>query len=305
MVQTVDFFTPVLDDPYVFGQVAAANSISDVYAMGAEPAIALAVAAFPSKVLPLDLLGEIFRGASDKAREAGIEIAGGHSVDFDIPSYGLSVTGFCREEDLWRNGGARERDEIVLSKPVGTGVLTAAYRVERMGGAGKFLHAAKHQGARWDPADEPSLVRSMSTLNRVAAQTARRFEIHAATDVTGFGLLGHLHEMSENSSLAASIRPAAVPVLPGARRLAEADIAPSGSKRNLAAASAWLKGADGIAPADRLLLADAQTNGGLLFAVSEGQGERLAEALRAAGCLEAVMIGQFVSGKPGEVRLAR
>ncbi len=303
MVQTVDFFTPVVDDPFVFGQIAAANAISDVYAMGAEPAMALAVAAFPTSVLPLEVLGEIFRGGADKAREAGIEIAGGHSVDYDVPSYGLAVTGFVAEKDLWRNTGLRIGDEIVLSKALGTGVLTSAYRAVHASGAARILHAATHGGARFDPADLPALIASMTTLNRSAAEAARGFPVRAATDVTGYGLAGHLHEMAENSGLSVEIRMENVPFLSGAIRVAEAGIAPTGSRKNLLSAGRYLSTGDGISESRKLLLCDAQTNGCLLVAVPPGEGESLARAMRQAGSADAAVVARALDGPAGSVRL--
>lgn len=305
MIQTVDFFTPVVDDPVLFGRIAAANALSDVWAMGATPAVALAVAAFPVKVLPLEMLGEIFRGAAEAAAEVGVEIAGGHSIDADVPMYGLSVTGFCAEDELWRNGGARAGDDLVLTKPLGTGVLTAAYRAWKNAEADPSLPPRPPE-KRFDPADEASFLANLSTMNGPAAATARPFGVRAATDVTGFGLAGHLHEMAENSGLAVDLDLAQLPLLSGLRRLLAAGVAPGGTKRNLqgALAGGWLVSAEGVDDEARLVVADAQTNGGLLFALPGGEGERLVEALRRGGVDRAALIGRFREGRAGEVRLA-
>ena len=270
--------------------------------MGGEPWLALAVCGFPKDELPLEILGEILRGGAEAAREAGIEVAGGHTIVLDVPVYGLVVTGVTSEDRLWRNSGAKPGDELVMTKPIGNGILTAAYRSERLGGAGAALRKALGGGARLSEDEEAALFAAMTRLSGSAAAAAREAPVRAATDITGFGLLGHLHELARNSGVAIELDPAQVPALPGARRIVESGVAPSGSRRNLVAAAPWLD-ADGVDEPTRLLLADAQTNGGLVFAVPAGAGDPLASSLRAAGWPDAAVVARFVDGEPGRVKL--
>ncbi len=277
LIQTVDFFTPVVDDPYQFGAIAAANSLSDVYAMGGRPTLALNIVGFPrdSKRAPMSVLGEILRGGADKAREAGIDIVGGHSIDDSEPKYGLCVTGFVHPDRFWANVGARPGDRLVLTKPLGTGIITTALR------AGK-ANAELARGA----------VETMAALNHTAAEVAREVGVHACTDVTGFGLLGHLREMLAHGGVAAHVSLAAVPVLPGARELAREGLVPGGTHRNLASLDGDVTFDEAIPENDRLLLCDAQTSGGLLFAVAPSRAVELLTGLTAAG-VPAAAIGEF------------
>ncbi|MDP7127996.1 MAG: selenide, water dikinase SelD, partial [Candidatus Marinimicrobia bacterium] len=216
IVQTVDFFTPIVDDPYQFGQIAAANSLSDIYAMGGTPIFALNIVAFPINDLPKDILTEILQGSADKALEAGITIVGGHSIDDKEPKYGLVVTGEVEEQNLVKNNGAQPGDALILTKPLGTGIIATA------------IKKGKADSDQIDAA-----VLSMSTLNKAAAEAMNGLDVHAATDVTGFGLLGHLLEMCKASNVSAEINFKNLDFLPGVRELAEKGIIPGGSKRNL------------------------------------------------------------------------
>lgn len=254
LVQTVDFFTPIVDDPYVFGAIAAANSVSDIYAMGAEPILGLAIAGFPTKELPLSILAEILRGGAEKAAEAGFPVAGGHTIIDDVPKYGLAVTGIVALDRIVRNSTARAGDLLYLTKPIGTGILVAAYRA-----------LANQEGA----ADAPSLeeaIRWMTLLNRDAARAMIEAGARAATDVTGYGLLGHLLEICRGSGTGATISSGAVPVMEGAREWLARGFVSGGTKRNLSAYGGNLR--PSVPEGDLLLLSDAQTSGGLLIAIA-------------------------------------
>ncbi len=294
VVSTLDFFTPVVDSPYDFGRIAAANALSDVYAMGAEPLFALNIVGFPRKALPLDVLGEILRGGAAVAAEAGVSVLGGHTADFDVPVYGMAVTGRAKASEIRRNGGARPGDAIVLTKGLGTGILTAALRARVL--AGPVRKVLSKGGPTAD--EEAAAIASMVRLNRDASRLAARFGVVVGTDVTGYGLLGHLGEMLRGPGLAAEISLAPVPLLPGARRLVAEGFAPAGSRRNLDAARPGLV-APGISELNLLLLADAQTSGGLLLAVNEPEAVRLEGALREAGDAAASRIGRILPA--GEV----
>jgi selenide,water dikinase len=298
----MDFFTPVVDSPFDFGRIAAANALSDIYAMGAEPLFALNIVGFPTKALPLDVLGEILRGGAAGAAEAGVSVLGGHSADFDVPVYGMAVTGRAKASQLRRNAGAGPGDALVLTKSLGTGILTAALRARVLAGPVKRLVRTDGGPA---PDEEAAALASMTRLNRDASRVASRFAVTAGTDVTGYGLLGHLREMLKGPGLAAEISAGAVPALPGARRLAAEGLAPAGTRKNLAAARPRLELA-GVAEIDLLLLADAQTSGGLLLAVREAEAEPLVAALRKAGDAAAARIGRFLPSGPrpaGTIRI--
>ncbi len=276
LVQTVDVFTPIVDDPYQFGVIAAANALSDVYAKGGRPLLALNIAGFPRK-LPLDILAEILRGGADKAAEAGVMIVGGHSIDDPEPKYGLAVTGLVHPARFVANAGARARDVIYLTKPLGIGVITTGIKQEKT-----------------PPGVAAEAVRVMGILNRAASEAMTQIGVHAATDVTGYGLLGHLHEMAAASGVGARVSAAAVPVIEGARHLAGEGAVAGGTARNLE----WLKDkvrwAPGIDEVTQILLADAQTSGGLLIAVAPERAQTLEGALRARGVETIARIGEFV-----------
>ena len=282
LVQTVDFFTPVVDDPYSFGAIAAANALSDVYAMGGQPAFALNIVGFPrdNEALPLSVLGEILRGGAEKALEAGVAIVGGHTIDDNEPKYGLCVSGFVHPKRYWTNTGARPGDILVLTKPLGTGIITTALR------AGE--------------ADEDVIahaVETMATLNRSAAQTASAFEVHACTDVTGFGFLGHLREM-QGDNVGFRVDLSAIPVLEGARELAARGFIPGGARRNWLPLEHLVSCADHVSEGDRLLLCDPQTSGGLLIAVTPQQASDLIAGLAAAG-VDAAKVAECVDAPLG------
>jgi selenide, water dikinase len=257
VVQTIDFFTPLVDDPYTFGRIAATNAFSDIYAMGGRPAFALNVVAFP-KTLPMELLGEILRGGADVARTAGAVVAGGHSIDDPEPKYGMAVTGFVHPDEVWTNSGGREGDVLVLSKPIGTGIVTTA--VKR---------------GEPDPEVVGAAVTSMTTLNAEAAEIVRAARPHAVTDVTGFGLVGHAREVADGAGLRAEIDFAAVRLLPGVRELIDEGHVPGGTRTNLDLAAGYTEFEAGLSESDRLLACDAQTSGGLLVALPPERAEAL------------------------------
>lgn len=287
IVATVDFFTPIVDDAYDFGRIAAANALSDVYAMGAAPLFALNLVGWPRDKLPFELLGEVLRGGNDVAAAAGVFVLGGHSIDDPEPKYGMVALGDVHPDRLVTNAGARPGDALVLSKPLGTGILTTALKRDLLNGVGLA------------PA-----VASMTTLNAGAARAMLATGVHAATDVTGFGLLGHLHNLARASGVAAAIRVADLPVLDGARELAGRGAVAGGTKRNLASAAAFTTFAPGVSDVDRVLVADAQTSGGLLMAVAPERATDLLAALRAEGTPAAAVVGEIAAGEPGRLTVA-
>lgn len=266
LVQTVDFFTPMVDDPYAFGAIAAANALSDVYAMGGTPVSALNILAYPTRALPAEMLAEILRGGADKAREAGVAILGGHTVEDDVPKYGLAVTGTIDPRRVITNAGGKPGDRLLLTKPIGVGILTTALKSGLL------------------PSDlEAQAIASMATLNKAAGEVLARRGAHACTDVTGFGLLGHLNELVRGSGVAARIAFSRVPLLDGVLDFARQDEVPGGSRRNLEFLAPCLRVDTALGEAERLVLADAQTSGGLLMAVAPKQAEGMLADLVAAG----------------------
>ena len=286
IVTTTDFFTPIVDDPADFGRVAAANALSDVYAMGARPLCALNLVGFPSDTLSVDILADILRGGAAMAREAGIEIVGGHTIQTDEPIYGLAVTGTVHPDRIVTNAGGRPGDRLVLTKPIGLGIVSTAAKQD-----------ADSEGAM----AEAILV--MTTLNAAAARAMLTVGVHAATDVTGFGLLGHLRNLCRASGLGARVSLAAVPVLAAARRYVAAGIAPGGTHANWRFLQDFVRFSPGVAKSEQLLLCDAQTSGGLLLAVPRQREDDLLAVLRAEGTLAAEVIGELVSGVPGEIEV--
>ena len=262
LVQTVDFFTPVVDSPYDFGQIAAANSLSDIYAMGAEPLFALNIAGFPIKDLPKSMFTEILQGGADKANEAGIPIVGGHSVDDKEPKYGLVVTGEVQESEMWKNSGARPGDSLVLTKPLGTGIIATAIK----------------KGLISDDIIKIA-VRNMSMLNKNAADGLKGLDIHAVTDVTGFGLLGHLAEVCKSSNVSAEIYFSELDFLPSVRNLAESGIIPGGTKRNFEYLKKDIEFDSKLNFTQKYLTCDAQTSGGLLVALSYNDAKTFVESI--------------------------
>src|SRR5881397_3581560 len=272
LVQTVDFFTPIVDDAFQFGAIAAANALSDVYAMGGEPKTALNVACFPQKGVPFEILRDILRGGLAKAEEAGVVVVGGHTVVDDEIKFGMAVTGFVHPDRVLRNIGARPGDALVLTKPLGTGIVATAIKH----GAGT---AAEHADA----------VATMAALNACAARVMRDFAVHACTDVTGFSLLGHAYEMAHGSDVRMGFTAERLPVLPGARRLAAEGHLTGGCRRNREWLADKVRVAPGL-PVDLVEVAfDPQTSGGLLVALSEMDAGRVLDALAAAGVTAGVV----------------
>jgi selenide, water dikinase len=262
MVQTVDYFTPIVDDPYQFGQIAAANALSDVYAMGGTPKTVLNIVGFPIKKLGSEILTEILSGAQNKVIEAGAVTVGGHSIDDQEPKFGLSVTGIVHPKKYWTNNGAKEGDVMVLTKPLGVGILTTG--IKR-----KMVSADQ----------EKDVIEVMSMLNKSAAEVLQDFHPHAVTDVTGFGLMGHAFEMAKGSDVSIEFSYSSIPLLEGTKELAAKGVIPGGSKAN----HQWLEDKVHYDPSitmeDQWIVCDAITSGGLLVSLPEGEAEKYIEVL--------------------------
>lgn len=276
-MQTLDFFTPIVDDPRSFGMIAAANALSDIYAMGGSPVTALNIVAFPKDTLPKEVLGEILAGGLEKVHEAGALLVGGHTIDDTELKFGMAITGVVHPDRVMTNSGAMPGDTIVLTKPIGTGIINTAAK-----------------GDMADAAHVEAATRVMAALNRTAAEIALRHNPHAMTDVTGFGLIGHLSEMLCASDAGAELQVSAVPRLEGARDYASMGLVPGGAKRNRDFYEHRFVGADKVDPVDMDLLNDPQTSGGLLVSLSPEDAGLLVRELRGAG-ETAAMIGSVVS----------
>ncbi len=285
LVVTTDFFTPIVDDPYTFGAIAAANAFSDVYAMGAAPLLAVNLVAFPVKELPMEILSEILRGGMDKVHEAGVDILGGHSIDDHEPKYGLAVIGTVHPDRVVRNRGGRPRDQLVLTKLIGTGIVSTAIKHG-------IASAQAQEGA----------IQSMLQLNRPAAEAMAQVPVHAATDITGFGLLGHLHYLAKASGVSVQVHADAVGILPDAEALAEAGEVPGGTRSNERFLRPHVDWDPAIPAARRTVLCDAQTSGGLLMAVSANQVHTLLSALRQRG-VAGQLIGELGGGAAGQIEV--
>ncbi len=281
VVQTIDFFPPIVDDPYDFGAIAAVNALSDVYAMGGVPLLALNIVCFPED-LPKEVLGRILLGGMDVAKEAGIVIAGGHTVKDREPKYGLSVTGVVRPDRIVTNAAAAVGDDLILTKPLGTGIITTAAK------AGVT-----------DDAVLAGAVAAMRQLNRAGAEVMAEAGVKSATDITGFGLMGHMLGMLKASGVAAAIRLSDVPLLPGVRDLAERGVVPGGTRNNLDAFDSEIAWGPGITDEDKLILCDAQTSGGLLIAVPSGSTQTVLEGLAQRGVTGAVIGRVIAAGETG------
>ena len=287
VIQTVDFFTPIVDDPYTFGQIAVTNALSDVYAMGGRPLAAVNIVCFPAKTMDLSILRQILHGGLDKMREAGVLLIGGHSVEDAEPKYGLSVIGVIHPDRVLLNRGSRAGDRLILTKPLGTGIVSTA--------------------VKFGEASEVLIARStacMTTLNKRAAELMLEMpDIHACTDITGFGLLGHACEMIENSDVGMLIHASAVPYFPGVSELVEKEIVPGGLGRNREYRSKLIE-AEPSCP-DWLIdiMFDPQTAGGLLIALPEGQAEKLIAKMHENGIAEAVIVGEVISNPKGKIRV--
>lgn len=286
VVASIDFFTPIVDDPYTFGAVAAANALSDIYAMGATPIFALSILAWPREPDLLALVGDAVRGSSDKAREAGIFVLGGHSIEDREPKMGMVTFGETHPDHILTNGTARAGDHLILTKPVGTGILATALKRDAI--------------TQDDMADA---VTSMTTLNAGAIQAARGVAsaLHAVTDVTGFGLVGHLHEMLAASGVSARLSAAAVPSFARTREFIAAGTIPGGTERNITAATDYTSWSPELTDADRILLCDAQTSGGLLLSVAPEAVDAVLAGLEAVGTPAHVDIGTIEAGTPGSL----
>jgi selenide,water dikinase len=277
LIQTVDFFTPVVDDPYRFGQVAAANALSDVYAMGGTPKTAMNLVGFPVKEMDISILRRIIQGGVDKLTEAGVVLIGGHSVEDKELKYGLSVTGFVHPQRVLTKHNLRAGDRLVLTKPLGTGIVNAAIKAG-MAPAGLI----------------EKVTALMSGLNRAAAEVMTAFGVHACTDVTGFGLLGHLSEMACGSGKGVRVFSRRVPVLPEALEYASLGLIPAGAYKNKEFRETMVHFETGVDRSMQDVLFDPQTSGGLLIAVNGTQGVDLVKALREAGIDEAAEIGEVL-----------
>lgn len=275
LIQTVDFFTPIVDDPYTFGQIAAANSLSDVYAMGGVPKTVLNIVAYPIKQLGPEILAEILRGSGDKVKEAGAVVVGGHSIDDQEPKFGLSVTGIVHPKEFFQNSGAKPGDKLLLTKPLGVGIQTTALK------RGKLT---KEQIAL--------VTKVMSSLNKDAAEGLSSFHPNAVTDVTGFGLLGHAFEMAKGSNVSFTIDSKIIPVLPGTYELAEANIIPGGSRAN----HKWLRAdvdySEEVSFAKQMVLTDAITSGGLLISLPAKDADQYIKYFNEHSNIKANIIGE-------------
>ena len=281
IVATTDFFMPIVDDPFDFGRIAATNALSDVYAMGGTPLMALALVAMPIKVLPPEVIREILRGGESICAEAGIPIAGGHSIDSVEPIYGLAAIGIVDPKNLKRNCGALDGDVLILGKPLGVGILSAALKSGRL-----------------DDAGYRAMIDTTVKLNRVGPDLAKLPGVHAMTDVTGFGLLGHLLEMCRGSGVGARLHMSEVPLLDNVLALAEAGVVTGASARNWASYGNDVRLAPHLEGAVRALLCDPQTSGGLLIACAESDAAEAIELFRRAGFAQASVIGQIEAGEP-------
>jgi selenide,water dikinase len=284
IIQTVDFFTPIVDDPYTFGQIAVANALSDVYAMGGKPLTALNMVCFPVTAMDLSVLKDILRGGADKILEAGALLVGGHSVEDPEMKYGLAVTGTVHPDRLITNAGAKPGDKLILTKPLGTGIISTAVKA---GMADK------------EAADLAALY--MLTLNKTASELMQDAGVHACTDVTGFGLIGHLTEIAHNSGVSVKVNAAAVPLLPNVEEYARQGLCPGGLFRNKDFYAGSVTIADSVSRHRQDILFDPQTSGGLVVSLDAGKAQKLLEDLRAAGIEVATIIGEIAGESPGKI----
>jgi selenide,water dikinase len=285
IVQTVDYITPIVDDPEAFGAIAAANALSDIYAMGGRPVLALNLVGFPIKTMPAGLLEAILRGGESKLAEAGVTLGGGHSIEDLEPKYGLTVTGLIDPRRMVMNSGARPGDSLILTKPLGTGIITTG--IDR---------GLVHDGTI------ERVTALMSRLNRSASEAMLEVGVNACTDVSGFGLLGHLRELAEASGVRARVSAGQTPVLPEAWDLARQGAIPDGSHNNARFLARFVDWSPGISPAAQAILCDAQTSGGLLIAVRPDREAALLAQLHHAGVTGAV-IGEIMTGTPGRIEV--
>ncbi len=275
IIQTVDFFTPIVDDPYMFGQIAAANALSDVYAMGGKPKTVMNIVGFPIKKLGPDVLAEILKGAADKTKESGALIVGGHSIDDQEPKFGLSVTGLIHPDKILKNVGAKPGDVLVLTKPIGVGIMTTAVKRDAV-----------------TPEQIQKVTETMASLNKAAAECLEGLNPNAGTDVTGFGLLGHASEIARGSEISVTIHFDQVPLLQGTIELAKQGIIPGGTMSNYE----WLEDSvvysEDLTQDERLILCDAVTSGGLLVSLPKEEAELYVQKLHERGIVEAAIVGE-------------
>jgi len=286
IIQTVDFITPIVDDPYTFGQIAAANSLSDVYAMGGTPITAMNVVCFPVKSQGISVLNEILQGGLDKMKEAGVALVGGHSVSDEEPKYGLSVTGIIHPSRIVTKAGAQSGDKLILTKPLGTGIVTTAIK-----------------GGTASKTSIDAVISSMTTLNKKASELMLKAGVHACTDITGFGLIGHICGMVEHSNKGIELRLSQIPIFIKARELAEAGMTPGGTRRNMEFYQKILANITDIDEITLDILFDPQTSGGLLMSIPPDKAEGLLKKLRSSGIKEAAIIGQIVDKPKGKIIL--
>ena len=286
IVNTVDFFTPIVDDPYIFGQISAANSLSDVYAMGGEPKTCMNIVCFPKGKMDIEILGEILKGGAEKVKESGAVVIGGHSIIDEEIKFGMAVTGVIHPDKILRNVGVQEGDALILTKPLGTGIITTALK------KGKASEESVNEA-----------VKSMTTLNAAASQVAFKHPIHACSDVTGFGILGHCLEMAKGSGVTLVIESAKMPLLRGAPRLAEKGYITGGCKRNREYLNDKMAIDKSIREGLVEVALDPQTSGGLLLATSKRHAPKLLDDLHAAGITQATEIGYATSLQKSWVRL--
>ena len=284
IIQTLDFFTPIVDDPFSFGQVAAANALSDVYAMGGRPLTAMNIVCFPIKTMEISVLQEILAGGLEKVHEAGAIVVGGHTVEDNELKYGLSVTGVIHPEKVVFNIGARAGDKLILTKPLGTGIISTAVK-----------------GGVADAAAEAKIVRSMTTLNGKAAELMQEIGVHAGTDITGFGLLGHASEMIEGSDVGMVIHSAAVPFFPEAREYAAKGMIPGGLHRNREFRAKMVSIEESVTDYMADILFDPQTSGGLFISVAPEKAGKLLARMHREGIPEAALVGEVVAEPKGRI----
>lgn len=275
IVQTVDYFTPIVDDPYMFGQIAAANALSDVYAMGGTPKTALNIAGFPIKKLPAEVFAAILKGGADKVKEAGAVIAGGHTIDDQEPKYGLSCTGTVHPDKVFKNVGAKPGDKLVLTKPLGVGILTTAV---------KFGKASEQE--------EDEATSTMAALNKTAAETLADYHPNAVTDVTGFGLLGHGYEMACGSDVTLTFHYSAIPLIDGTVKHAKAGVIPGGARDNHSWLSENVSYEKKIKKHDQLILCDSITSGGLLVSLPAEEADDYVQKMKSKGHTATAVIGE-------------
>lgn len=288
VVQSLDFFTPIVDDPYTFGRIAGANAISDIYAMGAKPIFALNIVGFPLAKLGPDVLARMLEGGSDTAAEAGIFVVGGHSIDDDEPKYGMCVTGLVHPDKIMSNQGAKVGDKLVLSKPLGVGVLTTAVKKQ-------LRTEAQIQQA----------VECMAAINKPGGEAVMEVGANAATDVTGYGLAGHLHEVARASNVGVNLNVDALPVLDEVMGLIESGCYPGGTHKNLMYFNQFIDFDDDVTDVEQLLCCDAQTSGGMVISVPADKEDDMVASLQKHNALATSVIGEVVADHPGRIKVSR